>query len=328
VVPQTAGAIVCTHELVTGMGGRNAACRVANNRGTSGRSLQTSVGLACIGNCGTGNASCTGSCSEVLINSLTGQDSRFVVHALINQSNPRLARNTFGTDTAACTTGGPGGGQPLLIGMVLQGSGSRVENNLIVGGQCSSVEGIEQQNQVRTADNSFSAPTVHSNTIIPAPPGLGTVTSTLIQGVVLRSQVTGMATLPPMGVYRNNIITALGLAAVRFAFTEADAASDAAVMENNDFWAPTVAGMPPLFNNEGTTTLNSAAQINALNGGGVSSQNNLSNDPGFGANYRLTSTSLMRGVGTPTGAPVDDIDGDRRPLPFNTAPDVGCDEVQ
>lgn len=151
----------------------------------------------------------------------------------------------------------------------------------------------------------------------------------LIIGVALRSALPSVMVPQPLGRYRNNIITALGLANVRFAFLEADTTTDPATLENNDFWTGlSIAGMAPLYQNEGTTTLNNAGQINALNGGGVSSQNNLSNDPGFGLNFRLTGFSAMRGAGTASGAPADDIDGDRRPTPTNTAPDIGCDEVQ
>lgn len=150
----------------------------------------------------------------------------------------------------------------------------------------------------------------------------------LIIGVAIRSALPSVMLAQPLGRYRNNIITALGIANVRFPFLEATT-TDPAVIENNDFWTgPTIAGMPTLYLNEGATTLTNAGQINGLNGGGVSSQNNLSNDPGFGLNFRLTVLSAMRGAGTATAAPADDIDGDRRPTPVNTSPDIGCDEVQ
>ncbi|MBM4783535.1 MAG: hypothetical protein GQE15_38160 [Archangiaceae bacterium] len=329
IVPQTAAGVLCTHELVNGTPGRNAPCRVANNRAiTAGRGQTASVGLACIGNCAGGNAACTGSCSEVMANgSISGQDSRFVAHGLITQSSPRIARNTFGGDTNSCSY--QGAGNPFLYGLRLEGSASRVENNLVQGGTCASVTAFEQVNAQRTGDLSVPAPDVHSNTFVPVAGLSGGTMNQLIVGVAIRSLLPSTMVSQPRGSYRNNIITALGLANVRFAFLEGDTTTDPAVLENNDFWTgPSITGMAPLYQNEGTTTLNSAGQINALNGGGVSSQNNLSNDPLFGLNFRLTGLSAMRGAGTAAGAPVDDIDGDRRPTPTNTAPDIGCDEVQ
>ncbi|MDP1918727.1 MAG: hypothetical protein Q8L14_20940, partial [Myxococcales bacterium] len=325
-VPQNAAGVICTHEQQNGVGGANSNCRIANNRGiTGGRAIQASIGLACVGNCATGTASCTGSCTEVLNNSASGQDARLVVHGFVTQSSPRIARNTFGGDGQQCTN--TGGNNPFLYGLRLEGSSSRVENNLVIGGVCPSVIAFEQANVRRSGDMSAPAPDVHSNTFVPVTGATGIGMSTLIVGVAVRSQ-SPVALFSPMGSYRNNIITALGFATVRFAFQEADASSDPAVLEHNDFWAPTIAGMPPLYLNEGTTTLNGAGQINGLNGMGVSAFNNLSNDPGFIANFRISTTSQMRAAGGATGAPVDDIDGQRRPTPVNTAPDIGCDETQ
>ena len=306
----------------------NAPCRIATNRSiAAGTGLQASIGLACIGNCASSNASCTGSCTEVVGNSsVTGSDGRVVAHGLITHSSPRIARNTFGGDTTNCTTNGGGPG-PFLYGLRLEGSSSRVENNLVMGGRCPSVTAIEQVNAQRS-DLSVPAPDVHSNTLVPVALTSGSIMSQLIVGVALRSVLPATALSLPRGTYRNNIITAFGLANLRAVFLESDATTDPAVIEHNNFWSPSIVGMPPLYVNEGNTTLNSAGQINGLNGGGVSSFNNLSNDPGFALNFRLSAGSAMRGAGGATGAPADDIEGDRRPTPANTAPDIGCDEVQ
>ncbi|MBE2248518.1 MAG: hypothetical protein IAE78_03140 [Myxococcus sp.] len=328
IVPESAGGIICTHEQVSGTAGVNSMCRIINNRSISGgRAVVASVGLACVGNCASGSASCTGSCAEVTNNAAQATNARFVFHGLVTQSSPRIARNTFGSDGAQCTTGGGVGAQPFLWGLRLEGSSSRVENNLVVGGVCPSVIAFEQNNARRTGDNSAPAPDVHSNTFVPVTGGSGAFMNQLTVGVAVRSSST-TGFFPPMGSYRNNIITALGFATVRFAFQEADGVSDPAVLEHNDFWAPVFAGFPPLYQDEGSTTLSGAGQINGLNGMGVSAFNNLSNDPGFIANFRISTSSLMRGAGGLTGMPADDIDGQRRPIPLNTAPDIGCDETQ
>ncbi len=324
IVPQSATGVLCTHEQQNGVAGTNSNCRIANNRSiTGGRAIQASIGLACVGNCASGTASCPGSCSEVFNNSASAQDARLVVHGFITQSSPRIARNTFGADGQQCTNSG---GNPFLYGLRLEGSSSRVENNLVIGGSCPSVIAFEQANARRSGDMSAPAPDVHSNTFVPVVGGSSSF-NTLIVGVAVRSTSPG-SVFSPMGSYRNNIITAQGVASVRFAFQEADSSSDPAVIEHNDFWAPGFTGMSPLYQDEGTTTLTSAGQINGLNSMSVSSFNNLSNDPGFIANFRISTLSPMRGAGSMAGAPADDIDGQRRPTPVNTAPDVGCDETQ
>lgn len=170
IVPQTAAGVLCTHELVNGTAGRNAQCRIATNRSiTGGRGQQVSVGLGCIGNCASGNAACTGSCSKwwATARSAVGLAPRGA-RARHPVLTGRLARNTFGGDGNACNTGGGGGGAtPFLYGLRLEGSGSRVENNLVQGGTCTSVTAFEQVNALRTGDMSTPAPDVHSNTFVP-----------------------------------------------------------------------------------------------------------------------------------------------------------------
>lgn len=332
IVPVSAAGIICTSELEGGVTAANAPCRIANNSlVVGGRASSASIGIACVGNCATGTAVCRGSCSEVVNNQARGENAPAVFHGFVAQSSPRLARNTFGTDTAQCTAAsGVGSG---IYGLRVEGSSSRIENNLVLGGQCPTTVGFEQSNVRRTGDGSAPAPDVHSNTIVPNPPAGSSLSmrSTII-GVQVRSAGSVITPFPPLGSYRNNIILALpelAFVGFRAALNEASADSDPAVLENNNFWTgPAPIGMPPLYNNEGTTMLNSAAQINALNGGGVTSNNNMSLDPGFTTNFRLSATSLMRGVGTATGAPTEDIDGQRRPNPPLSVPDVGCDEVQ
>lgn len=336
VVPQSSAGVLCTHEGGQGVTGRNSACRIANNPTINGgRAVATSIGLACIGNCAAGNLACLGSCSEVYNNGtpsgtaaargVIGENARFVAHGLVTQSSPRIARNTFGSDAAQCTTSG-GGSTPFLYGLRLEGSASRVENNLVMGGVCPNIIAFEQANVRRTGDMSAPAPNVHSNTFVPVAGSSSIGFNQLIVGAVVRS-MTPLAVFPPLGEYRNNIFTAFGFATVRFAFQEADASSDPVAIEHNDFWAPPGSSQP-LYQDEGTTTFTSAGQINGLNGILVSSFNNLSNDPGFIGSFRIGATSAMRFAGGMTGAPTEDIDGQRRPMPLNTAPDIGCDETQ
>jgi hypothetical protein len=342
ILPILAAGVWCSHESSPGVAGTNAACRVANNARSSsggggisaGRALTNSFGIACIGNCGTGNAACPGSCTEVLNNVVSSGEGPNTAHVWISQSSPRVARNTLGADGASCGFSS-GAIQNQLIGLHLDGSSSRVENNLVVGGTCSRTVGLEQVNVRRTGDSSFPAPDVHSNTIIPVPPTVSSV-GLSVAGVLVRTPTAGGPTIlpPPLGTYRNNIITAFGQAQSRAAFREDDGLSDPAVLENNDFWTGgggPVGTQTPLYVNEGVTpALTGAGQINNL---GtllplVVTVNNLSQDPGFVGGYRLGPTSGLRGAGKATGAPLDDIDAQRRPNPLGSPPDIGCDEVQ
>jgi hypothetical protein len=340
IVPTLAAGVLCTHETGPNMAGANAACRIANNARSSGgaggiqsgRGLVNSFGIACVGNCSTGNAQCTGSCTEVIGNVVEGGEGANSAHLWVTQSSPRIARNALGSDGASCGFAS-GAGSNQLIGLHLDGSASRVENNIIIGGQCSRTIGLEQVNVRRTGDSSVPAPDVHSNTIIPVTGGL-TSAGLAIYGLLLRTP-TSSPSLPlaPTGTYRNNIITAFGVAQARAAFREDDASSDPAVLEHNNFWtgSTTVGTQPPLYVNEGALpALTGAGQINNLGTPVplVITVNNLSQDPGFINGFRLNSTSGMRGAGTTTGAPTDDIDSQRRPAPLNTPPDIGCDEVQ
>ena len=185
-------------------------------------------------------------------------------------------------------------------------------NNVLLGGNCSTLLGLEQIN-ARRATTFAPGPDVHSNTIVPAQAVTGLLNTT-IMGVSIRSP-GGSSTVPPLGTYRNNIIVANGNATVRFAFQEADSNSDPAVLENNDFWVPTIAGMPPLYLDEGSNTLTATSQINMLNGSPGVSSGALSADPAFllGSPFRLSGGSPMRNAGVTTGMPRDDFDGTGRP---------------
>ncbi|MCA2980489.1 MAG: hypothetical protein INH37_19635 [Myxococcaceae bacterium] len=335
IIPNLAAGVLCTHESRPGMSGANAACTVTNNRAGStgdgisaGRGL-TSFGVACIGNCASGSAVCPGSCAEVSGNSVEGGVAAASAHLWVSQSSPRIARNTLGSTNSTCGNGS----SSVLIGLHLDGSASRVENNLVFGGECENVVGLEQVNVRRSGDNSTPAPDVHSNTILPvASTGGDSVTS--IYGVLLRTQASsGPMVAAALRPYRNNIITALGSASARAAFRENDVQSDPLVLENNDFWTGTVSpgGQPPLYVNEGVNPpLTGAGQINNL-GSSLpfsTSMNNLSQSPGLSiATFRLTPFSGLRGAGTFLFAPLDDIDGQPRSQPVGTPPDVGCDET-
>jgi hypothetical protein len=329
-VPQSAAGIACTHEPRLGVPGLNSACRVVNNQVTAGRAVATSLGLSCIGNCASSDAACLGSCGEVTGNTFSASDAPMVYHGFVLQSAPRIAKNTFGEPNSFCTQNVTG--FPSLTGLHLEASSSRVENNVIVSGACATLIGIQQVN-VRRAMGVPVGPDVHSNTVNLNPASSGLLTTAMV-GVSLRSPVSGPSIFPPTGTYRNNILAVSGFAQTRLAFREENNQSDPAVLENNNFWVPTPAGMPTLYLDEGAVIFVSAAQINMLNAPpSIVVAGSLSLDPGFlpviggAAQFRLSFGSQMRGAGTPTGMPRDDFDSTIRPLTGNT-PDIGADEVQ
>jgi hypothetical protein len=62
------------------------------------------------------------------------------------------------------------------------------------------------------------------------------------------------------------------------------------------------------------------------------SDNMLVSDPLFVSlsppyDYHLSSGSPCRELGNAAGAPTEDFDGDARPVPVGTRPDVGADEI-
>jgi hypothetical protein len=73
--------------------------------------------------------------------------------------------------------------------------------------------------------------------------------------------------------------------------------------------------------------LTTASAINALAG----ASGNLSGNPNFVnpamGNFAPGSPSPARGAGTLMGAPTVDLNGNPRPAPANSAPDIGCIEV-
>ena len=53
---------------------------------------------------------------------------------------------------------------------------------------------------------------------------------------------------------------------------------------------------------------------------------NVSADPQFDGGFHIGPTSVCRNAGTPTGAPLIDIENDVRPQ--ESAPDIGADEYK
>lgn len=325
---ETTTAVLCSFRGLRTAAGANSACNVMDSALFGGFvSTAHSLALACEGNCAAGNAACRGSCNEVGQNTMTASTGAQLTHLLLSNSSPSVFRNRigFGGNGTSCPAGAS------VTGIEVVGSAASVVNNFIEGGPCFDAIGIKQTLTRRAGDNSVPSPTFHSNTIVASPPSSSITPNGTSVGVQLNATPGGLSNLQA-GTWRNNIIyagPAAGMSATLFGFQETSTAADPAELSNNLFFVDTPSLNPPLYRNEGSSTLTAAAAINALMD--TTAANNLSADPAFVnlaiGNLHIGSMSPARGAGTATGAPPADIDGDARPNPAATAPDIGADEV-
>lgn len=322
--PDTGTAVACSYRGLRTSSGVDARCNVVGSTLMGGfAATARTVGLACEGSCAGSNTACRGSCEGASSNSITAGLGATMTHVLVSQSSPALIRNRigFGGNGTQCTAGA------VVTGLELFGSGSNVVNNLILGGPCSQAVGISHTLVQRT--DGVPSANLHSNTIV-ATSGNPTLNTASV-GVRLGGPPGTAATLQG-GTWRNNIIVAgptTGATPTLFGFQELGTGADPAELSNNLFFVLTPALNAPLYRNEGAVTLTNAGAINTLTDcvrGG-----NLEADPSFVSpatlNYHITATSPARAAGTTAGAPVLDIDGDARPNPTGTNPDIGSDEV-
>ena len=323
---EVATGLVCSFRGVTGTAGTDSGCNVLDSQVFGGFvSTARSIALACEGSCATGTSACRGSCNEVGQNQLTASTGAQLTHLLLSNSSPNVFRNRigFGGNGTLC----PAGAQATGIEVV--GSASPIVNNFVLGGPCFVTVGVNHT-LVRRADNSTPSPTFHSNTIVSSVPSTSIAPNGTSVGVRLNAPPGGVGGLQA-GTWRNNIISAgpvAGMGATQYAFQETDTGADPAELSNNLFFVPTGSLNPPLYRNEGLSTLTTPAAINGLMD--CTAAANLEGDPAFVnlaiGNLHITNVSPARGAGTTAGAPGVDIDGDMRPN-GGTNPDIGADEV-
>ena len=247
-----------------------------------------------------------------------------MTHVLLLNSSPFVGRNRigFGGNGTNCVAGA------TVVGLELLGSGSNVVNNLILGGPCAQATGVGHT-LVARADNSVPSATFQNNTIV-ATSGNPTL-NTVSVGVRLSGPPGSVSTLQG-GVWRSNIIQAgptTGVNPTLFGFLELGTNGDPAELRNNLFFVLTPALNAPLYRDENTTTLTSGAAINLLTD--TTRAANLDADPRFidpsSLNFHILGTSPARAAGTTLTAPQVDLDGDARPNPTGSNPDIGADEI-
>ena len=323
--PETGTAIACSFRGVRNAAGVDSRCSVVGATLMGGFApLARTVGLVCDGTCANAGAACRGSCEGVNTSDITAGNGATMVHLALLNSSPNVARNRigFGGNGTQCPAGA------TVAGLELLGSASTVSNNIILGGPCAQAVGVNQT-LVSRADNSVPSPLLQQNTIVPT---TGTpVGNTVSVGVRLSGPPGSNQTLQG-GIWRSNIITAgpvSGASPLIAAFAETGTTGDPAELRTNLFFALTPSLNPPLYFNEGTTMLTSAGTINNLND--TVRNGNLEGDPLFvGAatlNFHITQLSPARAAGTNLATTTVDLDGDARPNPQGSNPDIGADEI-
>ncbi|MEW5855674.1 MAG: choice-of-anchor Q domain-containing protein, partial [Myxococcota bacterium] len=324
---ETTIGLLCSYRGISTPSGADSACNVLDSQVSGGFvSTARSIALACEGTCATGGAACRGSCNEVGTSTMTAGTGSNMTHLLLSNSSPNVFRNRigYGGNGTFCPAGAS------ATGISVVGSAASVTNNFVLGGPCFASVGVDHT-LLRRADNSVPSPTFHSNTIVASTPS----TSPAINGTSVAVQVNappgGLGGLQA-GVWRNNIFHAgpvAGMSATLFAFRETSTGADPTELSNNLFHVDGVLMSPPLYRNEGTSTLTTPGAINGLTD--CTSASNVAGSPLFLnlalGDLHLTAASPARGAGTTNGAPTQDIDGQNRPNPSGSSPDIGADEV-
>jgi hypothetical protein len=203
-----------------------------------------------------------------------------------------------------------GCGIDTSTGLVLDDTKARLQNNRILGGQCTSgpatISAVTFYGVHILLGSSAGEPDVHSNDIDP----MGASGNCQSIGVAIdRSSGTGASA----GILRNNLISA-GNCRKRFAVEELSNTT-ARVVENNDLYEgeSSSATDTSVLYHRGDTDALTAEQVNMLAG----AANNISASPKFASyptNLHLTADSLLCiDHGTAEGAPATDADGNSRP---------------
>jgi len=211
-----------------------------------------------------------------------------------------------------------GCGDSSTTGVWVEGSSSRLQNNLIFGGQCPGTGAPSFYGVHLISNGTSDSPDVHSNDIEPL--GL----SADCQSIGVLVERTAGASNLMSGVLRNNIISA-GACGRATAISEGPGASLQS-LQNNDLYAPmrSAASETAVLYRHGSTDATTAALVNAMS----LARGNISADPAYASYPRdlhLTPASPCIDQGIAAAIPVTDIEG--RVRPAGLGPDIGAYEL-
>ena len=237
----------------------------------------------------------SGACATVAGNSISAANGRQPVALSLLGGTSLVDSNLI---VAGC-------GIDTSTGVVLDDSPARLQNNRILGGQCTGNSSGTFYGVQILLGASVGEPDVHSNDIDP----MGSAGDCQSIGVAIDRSAGDAASA---GILRNNIISA-GNCRNRIAVDELSNTT-ARVVENNDLYpGPTTsANDTSVLYHRGSTDALTAVQVNALAG----TAKNISADPkyvAYSSNLHLSSSSPCIDRGTAEGAPATDGDGNVRP---------------
>jgi hypothetical protein len=283
-------------------GGTASRCVVVGNtvRGSSVGFPPSATGVRCDG----------GSCARIVGNAIDGRGGMTSYGIYLGATGAVVQDNDV---AGGCST-------QKAVGIFADDSYARLENNRVRGGGCFSsatVAALSYGLEAR-GDAGGHELDAHSNIFDGAgQPGNGTCASV---GLLLESGTT--TPTGGVGIYRDNIFRAGVCANNRADVAEADTTADPRIFEHDDL---DVQGGAVLYSDNPANPLTTAAAVDALTDMTVSGT--ISADPqfvGYPADPHIAPGSACDGAGTPTGAPVVDMDGDVR---STSAPDIGVDEI-
>lgn len=211
-------------------------------------------------------------------------------------------------DCGTCTASSSCGGMAILGGDVT------VVNNIIMG-----IENAPNTHALYVSDgegDGIDQVTIHSNTLMARGSSAGTTSAAvrldLISGTTLVA-----------GVLRNNILNG-GDAPQRFGIHEREDSDEdftLSIVENNEFQDVDV--MWRRWSSNTITDFLTSDDVN-LNG---SADDNVALSCALTSTLRLAASSACIDLGTSSGAPNEDIDGDSRPQGPGGLYDIGADEA-
>lgn len=242
-------------------------------------------------------------CARITGNTITAYQGVDLIGLRLETTDAIVDRNYI---TGGCATG-------TAIGVLATGSRARLSNDLIrAGARCASGTGASARRYVALLVEGASTASwldVRSCDLDPLSSG----TTCESRGIEIRGAG------PPAGVFRGDVVLA-GTCGSSYPLLEVDAASDPIAIQSCDLVPATGR---PVYRDEGTTDLTSAAAVDAL--GDTVASGNLDVAPGF-VSY---PGDLHLGAGSPlidadlaSGAPAVDLDG----RPRTGVPDIGAYE--